>query len=118
MREHGLSVHERLGLSCGLLLGCRYFFIQALAVHPTLRLDLQEPILWRGNSAQVFFDMLLSHITDGNLVSVAIHNGYAKQFLRQEDTLGVVAKCPVAEVCEETLSIRRTSYESADSLLL
>src|SRR6202140_1447961 len=45
--------------------------------------------------------MLFSHIADGNLLSVAIHNGYAKQFLRQENTLGVVAKCPVAEVREE-----------------
>src|SRR5579864_6994143 len=45
--------------------------------------------------------MLFSHIADGNLLSVAIHNGYAKQFLRQEDSLRVVAKCPVTEVREE-----------------
>jgi hypothetical protein len=35
--------------------------------------------------------MLLSHIADGNLVSVTIHDGNAKQLLRQKNSLGMVA---------------------------
>jgi hypothetical protein len=45
--------------------------------------------------------VLFPYIADGNLVAITIHNGSAKQFLQQEDALGMVAKCPVAEVCEE-----------------
>jgi hypothetical protein len=36
------------------------------------------------------FDMLLSHIAHRNLLAVAIHDGDAKQFLRQENTLGMM----------------------------
>jgi hypothetical protein len=76
-------------------------FVQALTVHPTLCLDLQQPVLSCGNSAQVFPDMLFSYIPDWNFVSVAIHNGNSKQLLGQENALGVMAKCPVAKVREE-----------------
>src|SRR5260370_31547871 len=58
-------------------------------LHPTLRLDLQEPILCRGNSAQVFVDMLLSYIADRNFVAIAIPDGNTKQSLRQQNSLGV-----------------------------
>ena len=92
MRAHGLSVHGHLGRSYGDLLRCRCFFVQALAVHPTLWLDLQQPILGCGNAAKIFPDMLFPYIADGNLVSVAIHDGNAKQFLRQENALSMMAK--------------------------
>jgi hypothetical protein len=45
--------------------------------------------------------MLFSHVADGNLGSIAIHNGNSKQLLGQENALGVMAKCPVAKVREE-----------------
>jgi hypothetical protein len=56
-----------------------------VAVHPTLGLDLQEPILRCRNASEIFPDMLFSHIADRNLVPVAIQDGNAKQFLRQEN---------------------------------
>jgi hypothetical protein len=62
-----------------------------LAVHPTLGRNLQEPVLSRGNSSEIFPDMLLTHIADRNLLSVAIHDGNAKQFLRQENAFGMMA---------------------------
>jgi hypothetical protein len=34
--------------------------------------------------------MLLSHIADRNLLAIAIHDGNTKQFLRLENTLGMV----------------------------
>ena len=64
-------------------------------------LDLQEPILRCGNPSQIFPDMLLSHEADGNLRSVAIYDGDAKEFLRQENAFSMVAKGPVAEVAED-----------------
>src|SRR5260370_20639797 len=45
--------------------------------------------------------MLLSHVADGHLVSLAIHDGDAKQLLGQENSLGVMTKGAVAEVREE-----------------
>jgi len=72
-----------------------------VTIHPTLGLELQEPILRCGNSPEILPDMLLSHVADGNLVSVAIHDGNAKQFFRQENALGMMAKCPVTKVCYE-----------------
>jgi hypothetical protein len=47
--------------------------------------------------------MLLSHIAGGNLVSVTIHDGNAKQLLREENALGMMAKGPMTEVPEECL---------------
>ena len=67
------------------------FFVQPLSVHPALWLDLQEPILGSGNAAKIFPDMLFPYIADGDLVSVAIHNGNAKQLLRQENALRMMA---------------------------
>src|SRR5260370_11368587 len=64
-----------------------HFFVQALAVHPTLGLDLQKPVLSCGNASEIFPHMLLSHIADGDLVPLAIHDGDAKQFLREENAL-------------------------------
>ena len=49
--------------------------------------------------------MLLSQITDGNLFSVAIHDGHAKQLLRQEDALAVMTKGSMAEVRKECLRL-------------
>jgi hypothetical protein len=79
------------GAHTGSSLGYGRFFVQALAVHPTLGRNLQEPVLSCGNASEIFADMLLTHIADGNLVSVAIHDGNAKQFLREENALGMVA---------------------------
>src|SRR5882724_1943586 len=89
------------GAHSGASLNCWRFFVQTLTVHPTLRLDLQEPILSCGNATQIFLDVLLPHIADGNLLTIAVHDGHAKQFLQQENALSMMAKCPVAEVCEE-----------------
>src|SRR6266478_9106824 len=89
IRGRDLSVHDRLGRSYRTLLSLRRFFVQALAVHPTLGLDLEEPILRCRNASEIFPDMLLSHIADGNLLAIAIRDGNTKQFLRQENTLGM-----------------------------
>jgi hypothetical protein len=85
----------------GNLLHRSVFTLQALSVHPALWLDLEQPILGCGNAAKIFPDMLFSYIPDWNFVSVAIHNGNSKQLLGQENALRVMAKCPVAKVCEE-----------------
>src|ERR1700676_4815929 len=76
--------------------------MQSLAVHPTLRLDLQEPVLGCGNACKILSYVLFSHKAHWNLVSGAIHNGHAKQSLRQENALGVVAKRAVTKVGEES----------------
>jgi hypothetical protein len=39
--------------------------------------------------------MLLAHRVDGNLFSVAIRDGYAKQFLRRKDAPGTMAQSAV-----------------------
>src|SRR6266852_3316528 len=80
---------------------CWRFLVQTLTVHPTLWLDLQEPILSGGNAAQIFLDVLFPHIADGNLLAIAVHDGHTKQLLRQENAFGVVAKSSVTEVREE-----------------
>ena len=64
-------------------------------------LDLQQPILGCGNAAEIFPDMLFSQIADGNLFSVAVHDGNAKQFLRQENALGMMPQGSVTEVRKE-----------------
>jgi hypothetical protein len=56
-----------------------------------LGLDLQEPVLRRGNAAQIFPNMLLAQIADWHFVSVAIYDGDTEQFLRQENTLGMMS---------------------------
>ena len=71
---------------------CWRFFVQTLAVHPTLWLDLQEPILSGGNAAQIFLDVLFPYIADGNLLAIAIHDGHAKQFLQQENAVSIHAE--------------------------
>jgi hypothetical protein len=53
-------------------------------------LDLDQPILGRGNAAKIFSDMLFSYIPDWNFVSVAIHNDNSKQLLCRENALRVM----------------------------
>jgi hypothetical protein len=72
----------------GNLLHRSVFIVQALSVHPALWLDLEQPIWGCGNAAKVFADMLLSHVAHGHLFSVAVHDGYAEQFLCQKNALG------------------------------
>ena len=66
-------------------------------------MNLQQPILRRGNAAEVFANVLLSQIPDRDLPSVAVDNSNAKELLWEENSLGMMAKRPVAKIGEERL---------------
>jgi hypothetical protein len=79
----------------GNLLDRSVFIVQTLSVHPSLWLDLEQPILGCGNAAKIFPDMLFSHVAHGDLFSVAVYDGYAKQLLSQKDSLGIHAESKI-----------------------
>src|ERR1700739_2501734 len=58
------------------------FVAQSLSAHPTLWLDWQQPVLNCGNASKIFPEMLFSHISDGDLLSITAHDGYAEQLDR------------------------------------
>jgi hypothetical protein len=89
----------------GNLLHRSVFIVQALSVHPALWLDLEQPILGCGNATQIFPNMLFSYIPDMGLFSVAVYDGYAKQFLCQKDALGMMTQSSVAEIRKERLGL-------------
>jgi hypothetical protein len=75
----------RLGCSRGILFIYIYmgqFVAQSLTAHPTLWLDWQQPVLNCGNASKIFPEMLFSHISDGDLLSITAHDGYAEQLDR------------------------------------
>jgi hypothetical protein len=54
-----------------------------------------------GNAAKIFPDMLFSHVAHRDLFSLAVYDGYAKQFLCQKDALSVMTQSSMAKVREE-----------------
>jgi len=70
----------------GNLLHRSVFIVRALSAHPALWLDLEQPTLGCGNAAKIFADMLFADVANRNLFTVAVHDGYAEQFLPE--------KCP------------------------
>jgi len=58
-----------------------------LAVHPSLRLDLWQPIGRCWDAAQIFLHVLFPYVPDGDLPTLAIGDGYSEHLLRQEESL-------------------------------
>jgi hypothetical protein len=63
-----------------------HFGCQTLAVHPTFWFDLRQPILCRRDASQVFLNMLLSNVSNGNLLPVAVGDRDGENLLAQENT--------------------------------
>jgi len=72
--------------------------VQRLSIHPTLWLDLHEPVLCRGNATQIFVDVLFSYVANGNQLPLTIGDGDAKQLFAQENSLSVMPKRSVTDV--------------------
>jgi hypothetical protein len=89
----------------GNLLHRSVFIVQTLSKHPALWFDLEQTILGCGNAAKIFSDMLFSHIPDRDLFSVAVHDGYAEQFLCQKNASGMMTQSSMAEIRKERLGL-------------
>lgn len=72
--------------------------LAAFPQHPTLRLNPAEPILHRGDPAEIFQNVLLADEPDGNNPAIGERDGGAEEFLEHEDTGRVMPECPMPEV--------------------
>ena len=68
------------------------------AQHPTLGLNLAEPVSHGRNPPEVFEDMLLADEPDWDYPSGRRGHRGAEEGLQLEDALGMVAQSPVPEV--------------------
>ena len=66
--------------------------------HPGLRLQVHEPVLHRGEPAQIVFDVLLPHQSHRDLSSVRVADRDPEKSLAEEDPFGMVAQCAMPEV--------------------
>jgi hypothetical protein len=72
--------------------------IDASPEHPRLGLNLAEPVLDRGNSPEVFEDVLLADEPDWDYPAGRRGHRGAEEGLQLEDALGMVAQSPVPKV--------------------
>ena len=79
--------------------------LQSLPVHPAFRLDVCEPVLSRGNSAQIFLDVLLSDVPHGDFLPFTVGDRDAEDLFTQENTFRMMTKGPVTEVSKERLRL-------------
>ena len=68
------------------------------AEHPTLGLNLAEPVSHRGNPAEVFQYVLLADEPDGKNPAGRDRDRGAEEGLQHEDAFGMMAECAVPEV--------------------
>ena len=62
----------------------------ATSQHPTLWLNLAQPVSHSGNPAEVFENMLLADEPDWDYAISRVHDGGAEKRLQQEYALGVM----------------------------
>ena len=63
-----------------------------------------EPVSHRGDSAQVFKDVLLADEAHGNYAAGRIHECRVDEGLQQENALGMMPEGPMPEVCQVLLT--------------
>jgi hypothetical protein len=66
--------------------------------HPQGRPQIFQPVLDRRNPAKIFLHVLLAHPTHGDHPAIAVGERDAKDAFGQEDTFGMMAERPVADV--------------------
>ena len=72
--------------------------LPSFAAHPTLGLNLAQPVSHRGNPAEVFENVLLADEPDWDYTAGQDRDRGAKEGLQHEDALGMMAKGAVPEV--------------------
>jgi hypothetical protein len=75
-------------------------FVQRMATsqHPTLRLNLSQPVSHRGNPAEVFQYVLLANESDRDYTASRDRDRGAEDIFQHEDARGVMPEGSVPEV--------------------
>ena len=72
--------------------------LPSFAAHPTLGLNLAQPVSHRGNPAEVFENVLLADEPDWDYTAGQDRDRGAKDTFQHVDALGMVPEGPVPEV--------------------
>ena len=75
-------------------------FVQRMSMsqHPTLRLNLPQPVRHRGNPAEVFQYVLLADEPDGDYTAGRERHRGAEDVFQHEDALGMMPEGSMPEV--------------------